>query len=358
MSCVGSSSHLRFGKQHKRATERLASYWSKPSVPVGLLLLPLCLLLIAERAPAQVEPGSLDVHWNEGAANCAKNTQPPLQVHRYNANTFILRENLCATVESPFMYLLTGSARALLIDTGDVSDPKQMPLAKTVLDLLPAGGSAQLPLLVVHTHRHQDHRAGDGQFAQFPNTQVVGFDLDSVKRFYGFSDWPNGMAQIALGNRTIEVIPTPGHNETEVSFYDGNTGLVFTGDFLMPARVLIEDIRQDQASTQRLIDFVKNRPVIYLLGGHIEMNAQGKFFPRQSHYHPNEHVLQMKEEDLVALPAALSRFNGFYKESGEFVMMNQIRILAAEGLVAGLVLVGLIWIGVRYFRGRRLVGTR
>jgi hydroxyacylglutathione hydrolase len=126
----------------------------------------------------------------------------------------------------------------------------------------------------------------------------------------------------------------------------------------MPARVLIEDIRQDQASAQRLIDFVKNRPVTYLLGGHIEMNAQGKLFPWQSHYHPNEHVLQMTEEDLVALPAALNRFNGFYSESGEFMMMNPIRILAAEGLVVGLVLVGLIWIAVRYFRRRRLVATR
>jgi hydroxyacylglutathione hydrolase len=220
MSFFGSSSHSHFGIHRKRTTERLASFSLKPSVPTRRLLLPLCLLLIAERAPAQVEPGSLDVHWNEGAAGCAKNTQPPLQVHRYNANTFILRENLCATFESPFMYLLTGSTRALLIDTGDVSDPKQMPLAKTVLDLLPVSGSAQLQLLVVHTHRHQDHRTADGQFAQLPNTQIVGFDLDSVKRFYGFSGWPNGMAQIALGNRTIEVIPTPGHNETEVTFYD------------------------------------------------------------------------------------------------------------------------------------------
>lgn len=255
------------------------------------------------------------------------------------------------------MYLLIGASRALLIDSGDVADPKQTPLAKAVLDLLPLNESAKLPLLVVHTHRHQDHRAGDAQFANVPNTQVAGFDLDSVKSFYGFSRWPNGIAQIALGNRTIEVIPTPGHNETEVSFYDRNTGLVFTGDFLMPARLLIEDTGQDQASAQRLIDFLESRPVTYLLGGHIEMNVHGKLFPWQSHYHPDEHVLQMKQQDLLALPAALSHFNGFYSESGGFVMMNPIRILTAEGLAAGLVLAGLIWIAVRYFRRRRLVGN-
>ena len=90
------------------------------------------------------------------------------------------------------MYLLIGSTRALLIDTGDVADANQMPLAKTVMDLLPGDGAAKLPLLVVHTHRHLDHRAGDGQFMHLPNVQVVGFDVDSVRSYYKFADWPNG----------------------------------------------------------------------------------------------------------------------------------------------------------------------
>src|SRR5438477_5852447 len=118
---------------------------------------------------SQLVPGSMDVHWNEGAPNCAHNPQPPLQVHRYNSQTLILRENLCATFEAPFMYLLIGSGKALLIDTGDVADSRQVPLADTVLHLLPASGGATLPLLVVHTHRHLDHRAGDAQFANLPS---------------------------------------------------------------------------------------------------------------------------------------------------------------------------------------------
>src|SRR5438552_13485473 len=187
---------------------------------------------------SQIVPGSMDVHWNEGAPNCAHNPQPPLQVHRYNSQTLILRENLCATFEAPFMYLLIGSKKALLIDTGDVADPNQMPLAKTVIGLLPGDASAKLPLLVVHTHRHGDHRAGDGQFRHLANVQVVGFDVDSVRRYYNFANWPDGLAQIDLGDRPVDVIPTPGHNETEVSFYDRNTGLFLSGDFLIPGRLL------------------------------------------------------------------------------------------------------------------------
>lgn len=304
-------------------------------------------------AQAQLEPGSLDNHWNAGALNCDKTPQPPLQFHRYNSHTFILRENPCTTFEAPFMYLLIGSNRSVLIDTGDAADGDLVPLAKTVMDLLPTSGSAKQPLLVVHTHRHLDHRAGDGQFVALPNVEVVGFDLESVRHFYHFNDWPNSVAQIGLGNRTVDVVPTPGHNETEVSFYDRQTGLVFTGDFLLPARILIDNTKDYLASAQRLISFLKNRPVIYLLGGHIEMNAQGKMFPWGSQYHPDEHVLEMTRNDLLAFPAALSHFNGFYTQSGQFTMSNSTHNLIAMAALASVLLISVVWIIARYIRHRR-----
>jgi hydroxyacylglutathione hydrolase len=246
------------------------------------LLLALGLPLTTSPAWAQVIPGSMDVHWYEGAPDCTANSAPPLQVHSFNPKTFILRESLCATFEAPFMYLLIGSTKALLIDTGDVADPTQMPLAQTVMRLLAESGSARLTLLVVHTHRHGDHRAGDGQFAHLSNVQVVGFDLDSVRRYYHFDHWPNGLAQIDLGDRTVDVIPTPGHNETEVSFYDRATGLFFSGDFLMPARLLVDDTNAYLASAERVTAFVRDRPISFVLGGHIEMDTEGKLFPWQS----------------------------------------------------------------------------
>ena len=87
--------------------------------------------------------------------DCTRNTQPPLQVHRYNANTYVLRQGPCATHEAPFLYLLIGSHRALLIDSGAVAEAKMMPLADTVMGLLPDVGGAKLPLTVVHTQRHR-----------------------------------------------------------------------------------------------------------------------------------------------------------------------------------------------------------
>jgi hydroxyacylglutathione hydrolase len=329
------------------------------SLPAGagrltfFVLLALAAALTSSPAWSQLVPGSMDVHWNEGSPDCAKNPQPPLQMHQYNARTFILRENLCTTFEGPFMYLLVGSTKALLIDSGDIADPKVAPLADMVMRMLPGEGSAKLPLLVVHTHRHLDHRAGDVQFTNFPSAQVVRFDIDSVRSYYKFTDWPNGVAQVDLGDRTVDVIPTPGHNETEVSFYDRSTGLLFTGDFLMPARLLIDDTSADIASADRIAAFVKDRPISFVLGGHIEMNSDGELFPWESQYHPHEHVLQMTKDDVLALPATIHSFNGFYTVHGQFTMENTIRILIAFAVLVLVAVIVLVWAVVRLIRRRR-----
>jgi hydroxyacylglutathione hydrolase len=328
----------------KRPSSRLALF----------VLLALAMSLTSPSGWSQLVPGSMDIHWNEGSRNCANDPPPPLQEHPYNTRTFILRENLCTTFEAPFMYLLVGSTKALLIDTGDIADPNVIPLADTVMRLLPGEGPAKLPLLVVHTHRHLDHRAGDAQFAHFSNAQVVGFNIDSVRRYYKFTDWPNGLAQVDLGDRTVDVIATPGHNETEVSFYDRSTGLLFTGDFLLPARLLIDDASADVASAERVAAFLKDRPISFVLGGHIEMNSAGDLFPWESQYHPHEHVLQMTKDDVLAMPAVIHSFNGFYTVHGKFTMEDSMRMLMAFAGLVLLVVVAVLWILVRYIRRRRL----
>ena len=246
-------------------------------------------LLTATLAWSQPLPGSLDVHWNEGAPDRSATPQEALQVYAYEPQTFILRQSPCANFEANFLYLLVGSDKALLIDTGAVADPKEMPLAKTILELLPDKEHKKLPLLVAHTHRHLDHRAGDPQFASLPSVQIVPIDLEGVRAFFGFTNWPNGIAHLDLGGRTVDVIPTPGHNQTHVAFYDSRTGILFSGDFLLPGRLLIEDAAAYHESALRIVDFLKTRPLTHILGGHIELNAAGHAYRFGSHYHPNEH---------------------------------------------------------------------
>ncbi|MGH8251614.1 MAG: MBL fold metallo-hydrolase [Steroidobacteraceae bacterium] len=306
----------------------------------------LCVLSLCVSARAAA--AELDVQWSDGAANCVGGPHPPIQVHQYDAQTYILRQNLCSTFEAPFIYLLVGSSRALLIDTGAVEDPAKMPVAETVLGLL-----ANVPLLVVHTHRHGDHRAGDAQFANKPNVQVVSAFLEDVQKYFGFTKWPEGVAQIDLGDRTVDVIPTPGHDPTHVAFYDRNTSLFFSGDFFLPGRLLVDDTDEYVTSAIRVAEFVKDRPVSYVLGAHIEMNRAGELFEWESTHHPDERDLPLTKEQLLALPDTLRSFNGFYSKHGMFEMQNAMHILMALGTAVLLGIIGLVWLTWRYFRRRR-----
>jgi glyoxylase-like metal-dependent hydrolase (beta-lactamase superfamily II) len=293
----------------------------------------------------------MDVHWNEGSADCTKNPQPPIQVHRYNAQTFILRESLCATYEAPFIYLLIGRTKALLIDTGAVADAEIMPLAETVSSLMANSGS-RVPLMVVHTHGHLDHRSGDEQFRALPDVEVVPTDLESVKSRLGIANWPNEVGQIDLGDRVIDVIPTPGHYRSHVAYYDRQTALLFSGDFILPGRLLIEDTNADLASARRVVEFAEQHPITYVLGAHIELDESGKTFFGTRH-HPNERPLQLTKQDLLALPGIVSGFNGFYAKRGVYVLMNQNHILILLGIAAIVFLVAIILILHRLWRWLR-----
>ena len=86
-----------------------------------------------------------DVKWIHGAADCQANADPLLQVHRFDADTFIMRENKCYSAEGNFMYLLLGTDKALLLDTGNLQDADSLlprmdlPLAQAEGRFRPAG---------------------------------------------------------------------------------------------------------------------------------------------------------------------------------------------------------------------------
>ena len=320
--------------------------------------LPLFLAFLLAPSPdrsAELTPGTWDVQWDAGAQACPpERPRDPVQVHRYNAQTFVLRQKLCATWEAPFIYLLIGAKQALLIDTGDLADPAAMPLETTVMSLLPGEAGAKLPLIVVHSHGHLDHRAGDPQFEHVTGVKLVPSDLPHVREYFGFGQWPKGTAVIDLGDRMIDVLPAPGHHRAQLVYYDRNTGLVFSGDFLLPGRLLVENFDDYAASAQRVAEFLRDRPVSYVLGGHVEKDRAGALFPWESTNHANEHALQLSKADIEQLPDALQKFNGIYTETGTYVIENPLRILVALAAAALLVIIILGVLLYRFFRRRRI----
>ena len=137
-----------------------------------------------------------------------------------------------------------------------------------------------------------------------------------------------------------------------MAFYDDRTGILFSGDFLLPGRLLIEDAGAYRESAVRVVDFLKARPLTHILGGHIELNAAGRAYRFGSHYHPDEHRLELARADLTALPAAFQRFNGFYAQYPSYILTNPIRNLVALMVIGVAVLVFIVW-GVRRLIRRR-----
>ena len=255
-------------------------------------------------------PGDLDVRWIYGSPSARHNRDPEIQVHRYDEHTVILRQNKAVHYEAPFLYLLFGNDRALLVDTGATPDPRFFPLRATV-DRLLDGWLAAHPrdryqLLVLHSHTHGDHVAGDGQFAGRPDTTVVGADHDAVTGFLGLRGWPDGVAQVDLGGRVVDAIPSPGHDDAAVTWYDRFTGVLLTGDTLYPGRLYVFDWPAYTATVDRLLAFAADHPVGHLLGGHIEMTrSPGLDYVIRTTYQPEEPPLQLAMADLRALRRAV-----------------------------------------------------
>jgi hydroxyacylglutathione hydrolase len=146
-------------------------------------------------------------------------------------------------------YLVAGSEKALLIDTGTgVADLDSV--VKSITDL---------PLIVVNTHGHPDHAGGNYQFKQ---VYAHPADFELIKQFTAVENIKNARVRAAenapglqsalikqidafdvaslipvksefifdLGGRKLEVIEVPGHTPGSICLLDANNKLLFTGD--------------------------------------------------------------------------------------------------------------------------------
>lgn len=250
--------------------------------------------------------GDLEVRWIHGSPRGAPNADPAFHVHRYDPHTYVLRQSKTLTREAPFLYLLFGNDRALLLDTGAVKKTEGNPLRETI-DSVIAGWLDDHPregyeLVVAHTHGHLDHVEGDGQFADRPTTTIVDPELSAVQEFFGFTDWPNQIVQFDLGGRVLEMIGTPGHHRATLTIYDPWSGFLITADNVLPGRIYAFDVPTYLDSIERTVEFAATRRITHVMGCHIEMSRQpGRDYPVGCAYQPNEAPLQMTSGQLIAL---------------------------------------------------------
>jgi hydroxyacylglutathione hydrolase len=268
---------------------------------------------IAAPDGGQVRGGNLPSSWNTGGPKCME--MPEWQVHEYNPDLYILRQSGCTDFEKPFVFLLFGTERALLLDSGSRASNIGAQIQLTVHRWLKRSGRSAIPLVVVHTHAHGDHVAGDLQLSalQDPSmpVEIVPATQEADQKFYRIAHWPEDYGSVDLGDRLIDAIAIPGHEAAGMALYDRQTGLLFTGDNVYPGRLYVMDLIAYQKSNQRLIRFSEGKVVTHIMGNHIEQSKTPyRDYPVGSMYQPEEHELALPRGVLLEIEAGLASMHG------------------------------------------------
>jgi glyoxylase-like metal-dependent hydrolase (beta-lactamase superfamily II) len=260
-----------------------------------------------------LERGTVPIHWLSEQAKCME--IPEWQVHEYNPNFFILRQSPCTDYEKPFVFLFFGNDKAMLVDTGSRNGDLAPSLQLTIKNWLQRNGRSSIPLIVTHTHEHEDHTWGDKALQSMNDPAIpvtfVAASVSDDSKFFSISHWPEDTGHVDLGGRVLDIIPIPGHSAASIALYDRNTGVLLSGDTMYPGRLYVTDFPAFQASVERLIKFTAGKPIANILGNHVEQSTTPFLdYPVGTMYQPNEHELAMARGSLLELEDALLSMHG------------------------------------------------
>lgn len=181
---------------------------------------------------------------------------PYAEVYRFRDNVYGILTESADGMGDPWMYLITGPEKALLIDTsfgiGDL---------RGLVDEITGG----MPTIVVNTHASVDHSYGNFQFEKvycheyavpylqkqmdphiwdhFFNEEGNGiwadFDRNDIVplKEYEIVGCPNGTVFDLGGGYEIELIFLPGHQSGHCGYLDKRNRILFAGDSIISMRV-------------------------------------------------------------------------------------------------------------------------
>lgn len=265
------------------------------------------LAMAAAPAVASSQPG--EKVWLHGARDCGGNHDPAIEVFRFDADTYILRQNKCVHFEAPFIYVLFGDHTVFVQDTGATADEARFPLFEILQTLIAKRATdsqtGEVQILVTHSHGHADHTAADAQFRGKAGVTLIEPHIEAVRDYFGFRDWPEGTATCDLGGRVLVILPAPGHDDDSIAVYDPRTSWLLTGDTLYPGGLYVTDWDSYRSSIRRLVEFSRAHQVSALMGTHIEISRTGALYPRGSTYQPDEAGLPLAAEVLLRLEEGL-----------------------------------------------------
>lgn len=200
--------------------------------------------------------------------------------------------------EEPHCYLLNGSERSLLIDTGlGICDISEVVAALT-----------GRPVTAIATHIHWDHIGGHRYYPDFyahaaelgwlnggfpqPIEAVrscvadrcglpEGFDLGAYTLFQGTpARVLYGGETIELGGRPVQVLHTPGHSPGHLCFWEEGKGRLYAGDLAYRGLLAAWFPSTDPEAYLRSLERVCMLPVKELFPGHHALDVRPEFLFR------------------------------------------------------------------------------
>jgi glyoxylase-like metal-dependent hydrolase (beta-lactamase superfamily II) len=175
-----------------------------------------------------------------------------------------------------FSYLIAGSERAVLFDTG----PGVRDIGPIVRML------TTLPVLALPSHLHFDHVGNLARFAdvalpdlpalraqarggriRLSRYQHLGFVEGSAPVEFAVTRWLAPGSSIDLGGRVLRVLAMPGHTPDSVVLLDSAARRLFAGDFIYPSQIYAflpgADLAAYGASARELAAQLRTDTVVY-----------------------------------------------------------------------------------------------
>lgn len=200
--------------------------------------------------------------------------------------------------EETHCYLLNGSKQSLLIDTGlgicNIHDQ--------IIKL------TQKPVTAIATHIHWDHIGGHKYFpdfyahenelnwlkGKFPLTieqiksMVVdrcdlpeGYDVNGYEFFQGNPVKElKGNETIDIGNRSVQIMHTPGHSPGHMCFWEKERGYLFTGDLVYKDTLFAYFPSTDPEAYLRSLELLSALPVKKVFPAHHTLDTQPEILIR------------------------------------------------------------------------------
>lgn len=190
-------------------------------------------------------------------------------IDKADKNTYIISEY--RHWEETHCYLLNGSQRSLLIDTGlgigNISEA--------------AAKLTDKPVTAVATHIHWDHIGGHKYYPDFYAHEAE-------------LDWLDGGEHIRLGDRVIEVIHTPGHSPGHMCFWEEKTGYLFTGDLAYRGMLTAWFPSTDPEAYLKSLETVAALPVKKVFPAHHALDIRPEMIIRMRNA-----FVQLKEKGML-----------------------------------------------------------